>query len=74
MPRPIREVPWLGKRHGVYNIFWYEPPTPEQRQRNPQAAGRTKRLGLGTRDARTAAARLVEFITARYHNASPPKG
>ena len=63
MPKPIREVPWLDLRNGVYNIFWYE-----------AATRRTKRLGLRTRDAATAAARLAAFITSGYAKAASPEG
>lgn len=68
MPKPVREVPWLDTRNGVYNIFWYEPPAPGQEK------GRTKRLGLRTRDAATAAARLAAFITTGYAKAASAEG
>jgi integrase len=63
MPKPVTEVPWLGLRDGVYNIFWYE-----------AATKRTKRLGLRTRDASEAAARLAAFITTGYAKAVSPHG
>ncbi len=67
MPKPPREIPWLEQRNGVYNVRWYEPPTAEQKQRNPQAKGETKRLGLRTRDAGEAAARFAAFLATGYH-------
>jgi integrase len=67
MPRPSRDKPWLGLRNGVYQIEWYEPPTAEEKRRNPHAAGRTKRLGLRTRRASEAQHRLNVFIESGYH-------
>jgi integrase len=67
VPRPIREVPWLETRNGVYNVCWYEPPTAEAKQRNPQAKGQTKRLGLRTRSAAQAQACYAEFLKTGYH-------
>lgn len=67
MPRPVREVPWLEQREGVYNVRWYEPPTEEAKRRNPQAKGTTKRLGLRTRNPAEAAARYAAFLSTGYH-------
>ena len=67
MPRPVREIPWLEQRNGVYNVHWYEPPTEEQKRRNPRAKGQTKRLGLRTRDPGEAQARFAAFLATGYH-------
>ncbi len=70
MPRAPREIPWLEQRNGVYNVRWYEPPTAAERQRNPQAKGQTKRLGLRTRDPGEAQTRFAAFLATGYHKAT----
>lgn len=52
MPRPVREVPWLGTVRGVYYVHWYE-----------RESGRTKRISLGTKDAGEAQTRYALFLT-----------
>ncbi len=63
-----REVPWVERRKGgVFSVFWYEPPTEEEKRRNPRAKGETRRVGLRTRDAGEAQARLAAFLAEGYH-------
>lgn len=52
MARPVREVPWLGKRDGVYYAFWYDA---EQ--------GETKRLSLRTKDSSAAKSAFAAFLS-----------
>jgi integrase len=68
MPRPVHGAPYLEVRHGVYQIRWYEPASEEAKRRNPQARGKAFRVGLRTRDAKEAAARLAAFITEGHNN------
>lgn len=51
MARPVREVPWLTKRAGVYYAAWYDA---EQ--------GETKRLSLRTKDGGDAKDRFAAFL------------
>lgn len=62
--REARDVPWLGKRDGVFNVFWYVPPTADEKAANPNAKGRTERRGLRTRDADIARDRYTAFLQA----------
>jgi integrase len=63
MARPIREIPYLHLREGVYNVSWYEPPSAEAKARSPNAKGKTKRFGLRTRDPVEAQARFAAFLS-----------
>lgn len=56
MARPVKGVPELKQRNGVYNIFYYEPGADGK-------AGRTKRIGLRTRDPVEATTRFAAFLT-----------
>lgn len=57
-----RDIPWLDKRNGVYNVFWYEPPSPAALERDPRAKGRTERFGLRTRDPVEAQTKYAAFL------------
>lgn len=57
MARPTRDIPWLDQRDGVYNVCWYEKPGPGETK------GRTKRIGLRTRDPVKAQALYAEFLS-----------
>lgn len=52
MARPVKGVPELKQRNGVYNIFYYD-----------EQAKRTKRIGLRTRDPVEATTRFAAFLT-----------
>jgi integrase len=54
MARPIREVPWLDQRDGVWYANWHD-----------KAERRAKRLSLHTRDAGEAQDRFSAFLTNR---------
>jgi integrase len=54
MSRPIREVPWLDQRDGVWYANWHD-----------KSKGRSKRLSLHTRDAGEAQDRFSAFLTNR---------
>ena len=54
MARPIRAVPWLDQRNGVWYANWHD-----------KALGRAKRLSLHTRDAGEAQDRFSAFLTNR---------
>lgn len=56
MARPVREIPWLDQRDGVYTVNWYEAP------QTPAQKGRTRRLSLRTEDADVAKDRFAAFL------------
>ena len=60
MPRQRREIPWLKVRHGVYYAYWYD-----------GAAGRTKRLSLGTSEALEAQQRFAAFLAGGHSSFGP---
>jgi integrase len=62
MSKPLREVPWLDKRDGVYTINWCEPAVKDA-SGAVVAKARTRRLGLRTRDGAEAQSRLAAFLS-----------
>lgn len=52
MARPKREVPWLGRRGGVFYALWYD-----------AEEGKTKRISLGTSESGEAQDRFAAFLT-----------
>lgn len=62
MGQHAREIPWLGKRNGVFNICWHVPTQRDAETGKVLVRRHTKRLGLRTRDPVEAQKRYVAFL------------